>query len=70
MFGQLSNALGDVWVGIALREEERVRAFIDAMASKHPFEIRYHRIAPVDWESCAAVLERDPQLEVLRQGWR
>lgn len=70
MFGQLPDTLEDVWVAVALHEEEKARAIIDAVPPKHPFEIRYHRIEPVDWESCAAVLERDPQLEVLRQGWR
>jgi len=70
MFGQLPDTLEDVWVAIALREEEKARQIIDAVPPRHPFEIRYHRIEPVDWESCAAVLEREAQLDLLREGWK
>jgi hypothetical protein len=31
--------------------------------------VRYDRIEPVDWESCARVLDATSQLEVLTKGW-
>ncbi|WP_038039189.1 phospholipase D-like domain-containing anti-phage protein [Thermorudis peleae] len=70
LFGQLPDTLEDVWIALALRQEERARQIIDATPLQHPFELRYHRVTPVDWESCAAVLEKTSQLEFLRQGWK
>ena len=70
MFGQLPETLEDVWIAVALHEEEKARHLIDAVPRKHPFALRYHQITPVSWETCAAVLERESQLELLRQGWQ
>jgi hypothetical protein len=36
---------------------------------RHPFELRYDRIEPVDWESCSLVLDSQDQLEILMRGW-
>lgn len=69
LFGQLPDTLEDVWIQVALRDEERARQIIDAVPSIHPFEMRYDRIAPVDFESCSVVLDTEPQLELLRRGW-
>jgi superfamily II DNA or RNA helicase len=69
LFGQLPDTLEDVWVQVALRDEERARQIIDTVPSVHPFEMRYDRIAPVDFESCSRVLDTEPQLELLREGW-
>lgn len=34
------------------------------------FDVRYNRVEPVDWESCAVVLDGEAQLDVLMKGWR
>lgn len=70
LFGQLPDTLEDTWVAVALRDEERARQLIDAIPQEHPFEVRYHQIKPIDWESCSRVLESETQQELLRQGWR
>lgn len=69
LFGQLPDTLEDAWVAVALRDEERARAIIDAVPRQHPFELRYDRIEPIDWESCSVVLDSQSQLENLLRGW-
>lgn len=69
LFGQIPDTLEDVWVLTALREEERALEIIDEVPERHPFELRYDRIEPVDWESCGLVLDTQDQLEVLMRGW-
>lgn len=69
MFGQLPDTLEDVWVNVALADVERAKQVIDAVPLAHPFEMRYDRVEPVDFESCSRVLDQHAQLELLRQGW-
>lgn len=69
LFGQLPDTLEDVWVQVALNDEERARQIIDAVPTVHPFEMRYDRVEAVDFESCSRVLDSEPQLELLRRGW-
>ena len=69
LFGQIPDTLEDVWVPTALRDEQRALEIIDAGADRHPFELRYDRVEPVDWESCAEVLDSQAQLDVLMQPW-
>lgn len=69
LFSQLPDTLEDVWISIALQDEEEARKIIDRVPEHHPFEMRYDKVEPVDWESCARVLDAQSQLEVLRQGW-
>jgi len=69
MFGQIPDTLEDVWVAAALRDEEEARRVIDAVPKRHPFAMRYDRIANVDWESCSRVLDSVSQLEVLWKAW-
>jgi hypothetical protein len=69
LFGQIPDTLEDVWVLTALRDEERALEIIDAVPERHPFELRYDRIQPIDWESCSLVLDSHDQLDVLMRGW-
>jgi len=69
LFGQLPDTLEDVWVEVALRDEEKAKQVIDAVPPTHPFEMKYDRVEHVDWESCADVLDSEAQLEVLSRGW-
>jgi hypothetical protein len=70
LFGQLPDTLEDAWVAVALQNEERARQIIDKVPESHPFEMRYDRIEPVDWESCSTVLDSHGQLESLLKGWQ
>lgn len=69
MFGQLPDTLEDVWVSVALAEENRAHSIIDAVPTTHPFELRYDRVDNVPWESCAQVLSAESQLEALLKPW-
>lgn len=69
LFGQIPDILEDVWIDLALGEIDRARKTIDAVPRKHPFQIRYHHIQKVDWESCARVLNAGERKRCLSVGW-
>ncbi|MCZ7647983.1 MAG: phospholipase D-like domain-containing protein [Planctomycetota bacterium] len=69
VFGQIPDVLEDVWVHTALGQIERARQTIDAVPDKHPFEMRYHEIRKVPWETCVTVLDSDARGRYLAQGW-
>ncbi|MDE0192031.1 MAG: phospholipase D-like domain-containing protein [Gammaproteobacteria bacterium] len=69
LFGQLPDTLEDVWINVALGKNEAAKQTIDAVPRRHPFEIRYHDVQPVDWESCARVLDDGARQQVLGRGW-
>lgn len=69
MFGQLPDILEDAWVAVALHDEKKAREVIDQAPKANPFELRYDRIEPVDWESCSSVLHSRNQLAPLMESW-
>ena len=69
LFGQLPDTLEDVWVKVALGEMEQAKQTIDRVPNKHPFELRYHEVGRVDWESCARVLDDAAKRQSLTRGW-
>lgn len=69
LFGQLPDVLRDTWVELALGREEHARTIIGNVPRKHPFEIRYHQVERVDWESCAAVLDAADRRRALSNAW-
>ena len=69
LFGQLPDTLEDAWVALAQHDEEHAKQIIDAVPAVPPFELKYDRIEPVDWESCAEVLDAAAPTELLRRGW-
>lgn len=70
LFGQLPDVLEDVWIEVALGEIEEAKCTIDAVPNQHPFKLRYHEVAKVDWESCTKVLDSRDRKEYLSQSWR
>ena len=70
LFGQLPDTLEDVWVRVALGQAEQARRTIDAVPRQHPFELRYREVSPVDWESCARVLDDAARTRTLARGWQ
>ena len=69
LFGQLPDTLEDVWVEVALGEMEQAKQTIGRVPNKHPFELRYHEVGRVDWESCARVLDDAAKRQSLTRGW-
>ena len=69
LFGQIPDVLEDVWVQAALGDIETAKRIIDAVPKKHPFELKYHRIEKVDWESCTGVLDPRAVREQLSKQW-
>lgn len=70
LFGQLPDVLEDVWIAVAQGEIERAHQTIDMVPKQHPFQLRYHRIKPVDWESCARVLDGRDRKSCLSGEWQ
>lgn len=70
VFGQLPDVLEDVWINIALGEEEKALQIIDEVPKKHPFENRYNDdVRHINWESCSKVLDSKEKRRVLEKGW-
>lgn len=69
MFGQIPDFLEDVWINVALDNEEDARKTIDKVPRKHPYELRYDRIELVNWEGCSQVLDSTERRRHLRNGW-
>ena len=70
VFGQIPDVLEDVWINVALGEEEKALQLIDEVPEKHPFENRYNRgVEHIDWESCSQVLDNKEKRRYLKKGW-
>ncbi len=69
LFGQIPDVLEDVWVQAALGDIEAAKRKIDELPPRHPFELKYHKIDRVDWESCTTVLSPIVVRETMQQGW-
>lgn len=69
LFGQLPDVLEDVWVDVALGNIEKAKQTIDEVPTEHPFDLRYHRIERIDWETCTAVLDDGERRRVLTAPW-
>lgn len=69
LFGQIPDVLEAVWIDVALGDIEKARRTIDAVPRQHPFELKYHRIQKVPWESCTKVLDSADRRRHLMQGW-
>lgn len=69
LFGQLPDTLEDVWIKVAAGEIEKAKQTIDMVPQRHPFQLRYHEVGKVDWESCAKVLEAGAKRDALARGW-
>ncbi|MFZ3591519.1 phospholipase D-like domain-containing anti-phage protein [Bacillus sp. DJP31] len=71
VFGQLPDVLEDVWVDIALQDEEKAKQKLNEVPEKHPFENRYNnKVDKIDWESCSKVLDKKEMRKYFEQGWK
>lgn len=69
MFGQIPDCLEDVWINVALDQIDDARKTIDEVPRKHPFELRYDKIEPINWEQCSKVLDSEERRRYLMKGW-
>ncbi|MFN9823094.1 MAG: helicase-related protein, partial [Planctomyces sp.] len=70
LFGQIPDTLEDVWVQLALDNEQAARQLIDRTASaRNPFDAKYSRVEDADWETCSLVMDPLQVREELRKGW-
>ncbi len=70
LFGQNPDKLEDVWVEVALYDEQAARRLIDRTAAKrNPFDVKYSKVEVADWETCNSVLNSVSVKELLSQGW-
>ena len=70
LFGQIPDTLEDVWVQVALHDEEAARQLIDrTTATRNPFDVKYSKVEDADWETCASVLNSMSMKELLSRGW-
>jgi len=70
LFGQIPDTLEDVWVQVALNDEQAARQLIDrTTATRNPFDVKYSKVEDADWETCASVLNGMSMKELLSRGW-
>jgi hypothetical protein len=70
LFGQIPDTLEDVWVKIALHDEQAAQQLIDrTTATRNPFDVKYSKVEDADWETCASVLNLVSIKELLSRGW-
>jgi hypothetical protein len=70
IFGQIPDTLEDVWVQVALNNEEEARQIIDQTSvSRNPFDEKYSKVEDADWVTCATVLNSLTTRELFSKGW-
>lgn len=70
LFGQIPDTLEEVWVQIALQNEQAANELIDrTKAARNPFDVKYSKVNEAEWETCSTVLEPITMKELLSQGW-
>jgi hypothetical protein len=70
LFGQIPDTLQDVWVKVALKDEQAARQLIDrSTTTRNPFDVKYSRVEDAEWETCTTVLNSVQVKELLSKGW-
>lgn len=70
MFGQVPDILTDVWVQVALNDEEEAKKIIDSIPNEHPFNVKYNDdVNVIDWETCNTVINDKEAIKILLNGW-
>jgi len=70
LFGQIPDTLEDVWVQVALHDEQSANQLIDrTTATRNPFDAKYSKVEDADWETCASVLNSLSMKEMLSKAW-
>lgn len=70
IFGQIPDTLEDVWVKIALHEENEAKKLIDRTSvTRNPFDEKYNRVEDENWDNCSQVLNAVSVRELLSRKW-
>jgi len=71
LFGQIPDTLEDIWIDMALNEENKAKELINEVITSSPFQLKYEDNVPVtsNWATCSTVLNREDKLKVLLKGW-
>lgn len=70
LFGQIPDTLEDVWVQIALNDEQSANQLINrATATRNPFDVKYSKVEDASWETSPLVLDPISVKEQLQIGW-
>jgi superfamily II DNA/RNA helicase len=70
IFGQIPDTLEDVWVQVALNNEQEARQIIDQTSvTRNPFDEKYSKVEDADWESCASVINATSTKELFSRPW-
>jgi len=70
LFGQIPDTLEDVWVQIALKDEEKANQLIDRTTiTRNPFDEKYSKVEDANWEACTKVVNPITVKEILSKGW-
>ncbi len=70
LFGQIPDTLEDVWVKIALDNEQEALRLIDrTAAARNPFDAKYSKVEDANWEACSLVLDPRDVRDQLSLGW-
>lgn len=70
LFGQIPDTLEDVWVKVALNDEQAANQMINrAAATRNPFDVKYSRVEDANWEACSSVLNPISVREILEKRW-
>ncbi|MFN0299633.1 MAG: helicase-related protein [Burkholderiales bacterium] len=70
LFGQIPDTLEDMWVQVALNDEQAANQLIDrTTATRNPFDAKYSKVEDADWETCASALNSVSMKKLLSRGW-
>ena len=70
LFGQIPDTLEDVWVQVALNDEQAANQLIDrTTATRNPFDAKYSKVVDADWETGVLVLNGFSMKELLPRRW-
>jgi hypothetical protein len=70
LFGQIPDTLEDVWVKVAMKDEQAAHQLIDrTVATRNPFDAKYSKVEDANWETCSQVLNGLSMKEMLSRGW-
>ena len=70
LFGQIPDTLEDVWVQVALKNDEAAKQLIDrTSAAKNPFDIKYSKVEDSNWETCEQVLNPVDTRDFFQTPW-
>jgi hypothetical protein len=67
---QIPDTLEDVWVEIAMNNEDAAKQLIDRTAvTRNPFDAKYSKVEDSDWETSPLVIDPIAVKELLKQAW-